>query len=42
VTSEEQDRLNSRKAVLSILILAGVLLLGAALFLWVVFSRACT
>jgi hypothetical protein len=41
VTPEEQGRLNSRKAVLSALILAGVAILAAALFLWVALSRAC-
>jgi hypothetical protein len=38
---EEQERLNSRKAVVAALILAGVVLLAAALFLWVVLSRSC-
>jgi hypothetical protein len=39
---EEPDRLNSRKAVVAVLILAGVVLLAAAVFLWVVLSRACS
>jgi len=42
VTPEEQARLNSRKAVVSALILAGVVLLAAAAFLAVVLTRACT
>jgi hypothetical protein len=40
VTPDERDRLNSRKAVVAALILAGVVLLAAAVFLWVVLARA--
>jgi hypothetical protein len=39
---EEQERLNSRKAVVAALILAGLVLLAAAVFLWVVLARACS
>lgn len=38
---EEPERLNSRKAVVAALMLAGVVLVGVAVFLWVVLARAC-
>ena len=38
---DDETRLRSSKAVAAALMLAGVLLIAAALFFWVVFSRAC-
>jgi hypothetical protein len=38
---EEQERLNSRKAVVAALMLAGLVLVGVGMFLWVVLARAC-
>lgn len=38
---DDETRLRSSKAVAAALMLAGVLILAAAVFLWVVLSRAC-
>jgi hypothetical protein len=39
--SEDQERLNSRKAVVAMLTMAAVVLFAVGVFLWVVLSRAC-
>jgi hypothetical protein len=39
---EDQERLNSRKAVVAMLTMALVVLFAAGVFLWVVLSRACS
>ena len=41
MTSEERERLDSRKAVVAMLTMAAVALFAAGVFLWVVLSRAC-
>ena len=38
---EDDSRLSSPKAVKAMLLLAGVVAAGAAVFLWVVFAKAC-
>ena len=40
-TPAPEERLSSGKAVSAALLLAAVLFAAAAVFLWVVFSRAC-
>ena len=39
--SEDQERLNSRKAVVAMLTMAAVVLFAVGVFVWVVLSRAC-
>jgi hypothetical protein len=41
VSSEERERLNSRKAVVAMLTMAAVVVFAVGVFLWVVLSRAC-
>jgi hypothetical protein len=38
---DDDSRLSSPKAVKSMLLLAGVVLVAAAVFLWVVLTKAC-
>jgi hypothetical protein len=38
---DDESRLSSGKAVKSMLLLAGVVLAAAAVFLWVVLAKAC-
>ncbi len=40
-TSQEIERLSSGKAVSAALLLAALVFAAAAVFLWVVFTRAC-
>ena len=41
MSSEERDRLDSRKAVVAMLTMALVVLFAVGVFVWVVLSRAC-
>jgi hypothetical protein len=41
MTEHGDERLGSGKAVAAALLLAAVIFVGAAVFFWVVFTRAC-